>query len=333
MLSTRPHERAASRVSVVIPTRDRPAHLRRCLDSLAQQTARPLEVIIVDDGHGSREELAPLCEQLTLPLVYIAKDTPGTCGSRNAGARLARGDFVLFLDDDVVLDPGYIEAVEAVFASDRAGEVLGVGGSMIEPVRAASLFARVLFRTLRVAFLIESPRAGRVLPSGFRTHLKSTKTERDVEILSTSNSCYRRSVFESVLFDPAYERSSGYAFGEDVDFSYRVSRRGRLRVIPHARGRHDLAPPHFLSRARLETLYIVHHYHFLRRTIGMTPGRFLAFNWALCGTILCDLLALAFRPTRENSELMRSHFAGIFLVISGRSESPVREREPGAVTT
>jgi glycosyltransferase involved in cell wall biosynthesis len=323
-------ESSAGSVSVVIPTRDRPDLLRRCIESVAAQDLRPREVIVMDDGTLDVSSLRAFCESCGLPLIHRAKGTPGTCASRNQGASAARGDYVLFLDDDVVLDPGYVRAVVRAFAEDRAGTLGGVGGSMEEPPAGSSRAARGLFRLLRLLFLLESRTPGRVLPSGFRTQARRTAVARDVEILSTSNSCYRRVVIDAVQFDERLDRLSGYAYGEDVDFSYRVSRRWRLRVIPEATGRHLCAPPHFVSRRRLERIYLIHHYLFLKRVLGRTPARVAAFAWALAGVVVCDLLAVLLRPGRLNLLLLDAHIAGIAVILTGRAErwSPSGDEAP-----
>ena len=88
-------------VSVVIPTCDRPAALRRAVASTLAQSHPPLEVIVVDDGERPAS-VAPH------PLVRVLRTTSprGDAGAaRNAGSASARGEFVAFLDDDDVWHP------------------------------------------------------------------------------------------------------------------------------------------------------------------------------------------------------------------------------------
>jgi GT2 family glycosyltransferase len=102
------------RFSVIVPTRDRPAQLRNCLQALAAlKCAREgFEVIVVDDG-GSAEldcVLAPFCGRLDLKLHRLPPSGPAT--ARNAGAALARGRFLAFTDDDCAPAPDWLEALE-----------------------------------------------------------------------------------------------------------------------------------------------------------------------------------------------------------------------------
>jgi glycosyltransferase involved in cell wall biosynthesis len=321
-----------TRVSIVIATRDRPGHLRRCLEAVSRLDPRPLEVIVIDDGAADPAGVAASCESLGLPLQYRSKKVPGTCSSRNWGVRIAKGDYVLFIDDDVLLEPGYLAPVLGILESDPS--IGGVGGSLDDAMRTSRGSVRAVFRVLRVMFLLESTVTGRVLPSGFRTHARRSPEARDVQILSTSNSCYRRAVFEHVRFDEMYDRlGEGYAFGEDADFSYRVSRRWRLRITPDAKGFHEYAPPHFVAREKLDRVYVIHHYLFLKNTVGMNPLRAAAFGWAMVGVTACDLLALALRPTSVNWRMLSSHLQAIRVVASGRAGRSIGKSDSSAAVT
>jgi glycosyltransferase involved in cell wall biosynthesis len=88
-------------VSIVIPTFARTARLRQCLDACSRlQVDAPFEVIVVDDG--SPDSVAPVIEdmrdRLCVALVTQARRGPGL--ARNAGAAIARGRYLAFLDDD-----------------------------------------------------------------------------------------------------------------------------------------------------------------------------------------------------------------------------------------
>ncbi len=89
-------------VSVIVPTRDRPATLRRALASLVAQTYRQLEVIVVDNSQTGECGLGAdlLCPaDLSLRVIRDPR-ARNAAGARNTGLAVARGDYVTFLDDD-----------------------------------------------------------------------------------------------------------------------------------------------------------------------------------------------------------------------------------------
>ncbi|MDZ7339508.1 MAG: glycosyltransferase [candidate division KSB1 bacterium] len=99
-------------VSVIIPTYNRKESLLRTLDSLARQTypADRFEVIVVDDGGtDSTDQIV----QNTYPfkLLYCRQTNQGSAAARNHGALKGSGDILVFVDDDVLLEPGYVGGI------------------------------------------------------------------------------------------------------------------------------------------------------------------------------------------------------------------------------
>jgi len=94
-------------VTVIIPTYQRPTHLKKAIESVFQQTYRPLELIVVDDN-GFGTEFQKKTEKIiatTTQAEYVIKYLPlrrngGACKARNAGIDLVEGEFIAFLDDD-----------------------------------------------------------------------------------------------------------------------------------------------------------------------------------------------------------------------------------------
>lgn len=106
-------------VSVVLPTLGRGASTERCLEALKGQHGGAFEVIVVDDLPSSDLEprLAPY--RTVLDLKYVRHERrrgPGV--ARNTGARMARGELLAFLDDDVVPTAGWLQSGHALFLQD-----------------------------------------------------------------------------------------------------------------------------------------------------------------------------------------------------------------------
>jgi GT2 family glycosyltransferase len=100
-------------VTVVVATRDRPQSLARCLRALAAVTYAPFEVVVVDNAPSTRETLAVVQQRsgLDARVRYVRQLRPGVSCARNRGLDEARGELVAFTDDDVVVDPGWLDGV------------------------------------------------------------------------------------------------------------------------------------------------------------------------------------------------------------------------------
>jgi glycosyltransferase involved in cell wall biosynthesis len=124
-----PGSRPTATASVVVVTKDRPRELARLLGSLARQTARPHEVIVVDNGSGPAAASAAAPFRDSLPLRLVTETAPGIPAARNRGIHEARGDLVLFIDDDCEADPRWVERLVRPFARDP--HIGAVGGEIL----------------------------------------------------------------------------------------------------------------------------------------------------------------------------------------------------------
>ncbi|MCA8913941.1 MAG: glycosyltransferase family 2 protein [Planctomycetes bacterium] len=110
-------------ISVVVPTFNREALLPATLASVFAQDYRPIEVIVADDGStdGTRAMLKALAVPEGVALHVSEADHEGASASRNRGARLSRGEFVMFLDSDDLLEPGALMTlVRTIAGADLA---------------------------------------------------------------------------------------------------------------------------------------------------------------------------------------------------------------------
>jgi len=98
--------------SLIIPTFKRADEVEECLSSLCLQTYRNFEVIIADGTPGESLErvAAPFSDKLSLNFQY--EEFIGVSEARNMGFLQARGEYIIFLDSDCIIPPGYLEAVE-----------------------------------------------------------------------------------------------------------------------------------------------------------------------------------------------------------------------------
>ncbi len=103
-------ERSTLPLSVITPAFGRPEKLERALASVAAQEARPLEIILVDDGSSPPLAPAPsLIRGIEFRLIRHEQNR-GPAAARNAGLLAARGDWLTFLDSDDFMLPGSLGA-------------------------------------------------------------------------------------------------------------------------------------------------------------------------------------------------------------------------------
>lgn len=97
-------------ISVVIPVYNVEKYLRRCVDSVINQTYSSLEIILVDDG--SPDQCPAICDEYAEQdkrIKVIHKTNGGLASARNAGMKIATGKYLFFVDSDDWLDPDGLE--------------------------------------------------------------------------------------------------------------------------------------------------------------------------------------------------------------------------------
>lgn len=260
-------------ISVIIPTKNRPDALAMCVASLVSQTRLPDELIVVDQSNTdeSRRRVHELVERWPeIALRYVWDTTiNGAAAARNVGVGMCKGDVILFLDDDVILYPDYVERV--LYFLEQFPEVAGVGGLIMnyKPSRLNILGARVFklgpFRDEREIFEC------------------SGRDYMQTRLLSGSNCAFRKAVLKSFSFDEAL---AGYSLSEDKDLTYRASREFRFVLTREARLIHNQSPVGRLDCRRLAFKRVVHLYWYFKKDIKPSLWNNLCYVWLNIGMIL-----------------------------------------------
>ncbi|MBI5877733.1 MAG: glycosyltransferase [Chloroflexi bacterium] len=190
-------------VSVVVPTYNRAYGLSACLDSLMEQDFRDYEVILSDDG--STDDTRMVANRY--PRVqYIAGPNAGPAAARNRGIHRARGEFVVFTDDDCRVPHEWLARI--VDGYERHPEVAGVGGYLDPPdaVVQKSIFARY---ERFVSTRLYRQSAQQEMVGGLDNYPGD----------GTSNMSYRKAVLDVV---GGFDEWFPYAAAEDHDLRVRV---------------------------------------------------------------------------------------------------------------
>ena len=197
---------------MIVPTRDRPASLERCLAALSAQTlGAQLEVIVVDDGSIASEEVAALVARHPGARL-ILQNGHGPAAARNAGARASRGSFLCFTDDDCAPSPDWAE---------RLVEKLEQGS---DAAAGTTTLTRAGALADAFEFIVGAP-AALPPPDG-----------SDLSFAASNNLACTRAAFEATPFDESYPRAAG----EDREWCSRLLSAGFvLRSAPAACVLHD----------------------------------------------------------------------------------------------
>jgi GT2 family glycosyltransferase len=308
--------------SVVIATRNRPSYLLHTVRSLLAQTVLPAELCIVDssDDTPARGEIEQLCADTAVRLLYVHPAPKGLPRQRNIGVERTSGDPVFFIDDDVSIEPTAHEEVLAEY--ERWGpELGGVRGSPLRPQRLARPV--ILWRRVFGLGGWWPEASGRVRGGFFVENANALAEPRRVEFFNGLFPSFRREVFAHERFD---DNLGGYAFKEDVDFSYRVSRRGYVLVqTPRALVDHFKAPSERLPPFQLQRMMLANQFYLHRKNMPQTLRNRAALWWALSGLVVLNAGKVV--QTRDRGYLT-GLFVGAWEQARGRGLiDPGRERE------
>jgi GT2 family glycosyltransferase len=217
--------RAAPAVSLAICTKDRPELLKRLLESMRHlrphNGAQPFEVLIVDNA-PSDESTRVVCAGFP-DVRYVREAKAGLNFARNRAIRCASGDFLAFLDDDVVVDRWWLEGLyEALAENPTAAAVTG----LVLPYKLETP-SQVLFEAQggfrrgfdKLRYHQGSMPDDPMYPCGAGT------------FGAGCNMVLRRDVLLSLGgFDEALDTGAPLPGGGDLDIFYRVVRSGELLV-------------------------------------------------------------------------------------------------------
>ncbi len=99
--------------SFIVPVYNRPNEIDELLKSMvSMRYAKPYEIVIIEDGSSETSEHVIMAYQDKLPLSYYQKINTGPGDSRNYGMRMAKGNYFIILDSDVILPKNYLVQVE-----------------------------------------------------------------------------------------------------------------------------------------------------------------------------------------------------------------------------
>lgn len=111
--------------SIIIPVYNVEKYIERCLESVINQTVKPFEVILVDDG--SEDDSSEICKKISKKyefIKYYQKENGGLSDARNFGLLRATGDYIIFLDSDDTIENDTIRILTSTLKDNKEVEII-----------------------------------------------------------------------------------------------------------------------------------------------------------------------------------------------------------------
>ena len=116
----------ADLVSVIVPVYNAEETIKRCVDSLLNQSYKEIQIVLVDDG--SKDRSLPLCEKFAKEdtrVLVVKKENGGVSSARNYGIEQSRGKYIMFLDSDDWFEESMVEHYVRLMREHDASVVIG----------------------------------------------------------------------------------------------------------------------------------------------------------------------------------------------------------------
>ena len=224
------------RVSVNLVTWNGKKYLPHCLDSIAKQTFRDFSLFILDNG--STDGTVEYLKNSLLPVancrLEFNEENVGFAAGHNQALRETKSDYVLMLNQDILLEPNFLE--EIINFLDSKSEVAAVTGKLLHWD----------FYNNQKTDLIDSAgikifKSHRAIELGAgELDLEEWSAPREVFGVSGAAAVYRRSSLNEVAVNGEIFDEDFFSYKEDLDLAYRLHLAGfKAWLLPAARAYHD----------------------------------------------------------------------------------------------
>jgi GT2 family glycosyltransferase len=310
LLESPPHRGEGEKpvVTVAVCTRNRTAGLEKCLGALLALDYPRLDLLVVDNAPADDATLS--CVRFSYPQVrYVREPRPGLNWARNRAILEAKGEIIAFTDDDVTVDPGWVESLAQIFMEEP--DVMAVTGLVVP--RELDSEAQILFEKYggfgrgyqRSWYSLNLPSKGRAADRFGGAGMFGTG----------ANMAYRRSLFERIgYFDPALDVGTVTNGGGDLEMFFRVLVEGYTLVYePRAIVRHGHRRDYPRLREQLANNGIGFYSYLVRSALSYPQERIRLLKlgvWWFGWWNVRRLLFSFFRPSLFPRDLIWAELVG-----------------------
>lgn len=199
-------------VSIIILTYNAEKYIKDCLESVQKQTYKDIEILIIDNNSSdqTREILKKLKPSPGLKIIFNSQNT-GFSAGQNQGIKNSRGEFVLCLNQDVILDKNFVEqALNLMEQNEKIGAVQG------------KLLRQPAKNTIDTTGLVILKNR-RIISRG-QGQIDQGQYQQIAEIFGADGAAplYRRAALEDVKINQEYFDEDFNMYKEDVDLAWRL---------------------------------------------------------------------------------------------------------------
>ena len=260
------------KISVIIPTYGREKPLIDSIEDILQQDYPDFEVLVIDQTQNHEIETETFLDNLAKSekISWYKVNWASLPGARNYGVRRAKGDIVMFIDDDVKLKPNYLQAHSKNYQENA--EIGAVAGRVFDRMKLAdSAQANEETSAYSIDYLPEQARD----PGIAWYYIDLVHTTKPQQVISARgcNMSFRRDIFTKygIWFD---ERFRGSAVREESDFCLRLRKTNyKIWYDPKADLVHlgeETGGCHDISTRSLKYQLTFYHNHFLMALKNLT---------------------------------------------------------------
>tara|TARA_B100001175_G_C19403102_1_gene587300 strand:+ start:107 stop:1015 length:909 start_codon:yes stop_codon:yes gene_type:complete len=217
------------KISIIIPTRNRPKLLKKTLNNLSKNNFFFMEIIVVDSSNNNA-----FLDIKNFPFlrnkIKIYKSKPSISIQRNIGLKKVnkKSDYVMFLDDDVNFKQDAFKNMHKFLIKNKL--YAGIGFNLI--INEKFFFEKIKKNKIFELFNVYNKNPGIVTSSGWHTKAINLNRNTEVEWLPTQAVIYKKKILKNFKFEELFGR---YSYLEDLDFSYNISKIGKLIINYNAK--------------------------------------------------------------------------------------------------
>lgn len=311
-------------ITVAVCTRNRPADLSRCLESLDRIAYSHLDILIIDNASDDDATRRIISDYPSFR--YIFEPNPGLSIARNRAIHEAKGDIIAFTDDDVIVDQNWVGAIVRAFHDNP--RIMAITG-LVVPFELETE-PQWIFETM--------DGFGR----GLRSRWLSAAGKKHIAIThggtgkygTGANMAFRRELFDRIgYFDPCLGAGTLTTGGEDLDMFFRVIKEGYTllyepeAIVYHRHRRHyDDLRCQYESWGIAFTSYMV-------RNATKYPDERLGFAVQWMGTLINRHLRRLVKSMKKSSpfktDLILNELKGSFIGLSRYRKSAASALKSG----